>query len=37
MSDPARQSTPELSIVIPAFNEAENLPILVAEIRTALS
>ena len=30
-------SAPELSIVVPAYNEAENLPILVSEIRKALS
>lgn len=31
------QHQPELSIVVPAYNEAENLPILVSEIRKALS
>lgn len=37
MSESARPLQPELSIVVPAYNEAENLPILVSEIRKALS
>ena len=37
MNKTAPQLEPELSIVVPAFNEAENLPILVSEIRNALS
>jgi dolichol-phosphate mannosyltransferase len=34
MSDPSRE--PELSVVVPAYNEAENLPVLLAELRVAL-
>ena len=34
MSEPVRE--PEISVVIPAYNEAENLPILLAELFTAL-
>lgn len=37
MSNSRSSGEPELSIVIPAYNEAENLPILVSEIRKALS
>lgn len=37
MSESSSQLAPDLSIVIPAFNEAENLPILNAEIREVLS
>ena len=37
MIETARQPEPELSVVVPAYNEAENLPILVSEIRKALS
>jgi dolichol-phosphate mannosyltransferase len=35
MSEPTRD--PEISVVIPAYNEAENLPILLAELRPALA
>ena len=31
-----RQLEPHLSLVIPLYNEAENLPVLAAEIRQAL-
>jgi len=34
MSEPSRE--PEISVVVPAYNEAENLPILLAELRAAL-
>lgn len=37
MSETAHHLEPELSIVIPVYNEAENLPILVSEIRKVLS
>ena len=37
MTEPAPQLEPELSIVVPVYNEAENLPILVSEIHKALS
>ena len=37
MSETAPQHQPELSIVVPVYNEAESLPILVSEIRKALS
>jgi dolichol-phosphate mannosyltransferase len=35
MSEPTQ--APEISVVIPAYNEAENLPILLAELRPALA
>jgi glycosyltransferase involved in cell wall biosynthesis len=37
MSESARPPRPELSIIVPVYNERENLPILVSEIRKALS
>jgi dolichol-phosphate mannosyltransferase len=33
----ANQTPPELSLIVPLFNEQENLPILAAEIRAALA
>ncbi|MFQ5525649.1 MAG: glycosyltransferase family 2 protein [Thermoanaerobaculia bacterium] len=37
MSESARKFAPDLSIIVPAYNEAENLAILVSEIRKALT
>jgi glycosyltransferase involved in cell wall biosynthesis len=37
MTESVHQLQPDLSIVVPVYNEAENLAILVAEIRKALS
>ena len=33
----ATSPTPEISVVVPAYNEAENLPILLAELRAVLA
>ena len=36
MPDPSAVTRPHLSVVVPVFNEEENVPLLVAAVREAL-